>query len=71
MFNKDRNVLEDTVDGCFESTVYGYNTWALPSTSTIRLETIPRNIKINVSKVVPTSKEVRPYSVKMLYLIAY
>lgn len=70
-FNKDRNVLESVLSGCFWSDVYGPNTWAGIGNSTDRLKDIPYNIIFDASKYVNTATENRPYSIYMVPLITY
>ena len=70
-FNKDRNVLESVLSGCFYSDVYGPNTWAGIGNSTDRLKDIPYNIIFDASKVVPTASDNHPYSMYFVPLITY
>ena len=70
-FNKDRNVLESVLSGCFYSDVYGPNTWAGIGNSSDRLKDIPYNIIFDASKYVNTATENRPYSIYFVPLISY
>ena len=70
-FNKDRNVLESALSGCFYSDRYKPNYWAEIGNIKDRLETIPYSIIFDASRVVSTANENRPYSMYFVPLISY